>query len=60
MENITIELLNDLKNPDCSLADYLTEHKNIFVNEDIESFWKQAIQRKNLSKTHPFAGICLV
>ena len=40
MKNLTIELLNDLKNPDCSLADYLTEHKNIFVNEDIESFWK--------------------
>lgn len=52
MEKITIELLNDLKNPDCSLAEYLTEHKNIFVNEDVESFWRKIIQSKNLSKTH--------
>ena len=47
----TTELLNELKAPKCSLDKYLSIHNNIFVNEDIKSFWAHIIKTKNISKS---------
>lgn len=46
------KLLSDLRNPDCSLIDYLDEYSNIFVEGGIELFWRNIINNKGLSKSH--------
>lgn len=46
------ELLDELKESACSLDRYLPTHKNIFINEDISSFWNRIINNKNFSKSN--------
>lgn len=52
MDKSTIELLKDLKKPDCSLTDYLSNNQDVFINENIEVFWNNIIKNKNLSKSY--------
>ncbi len=52
MEKRAFELLKDLQKHDCSLSDYLSKNKDIFINEDIDSFWKEMIKRKKASKSY--------
>ncbi len=45
------ELINELKNPKCSLDDYFSLHNDIFINEDIKSFWESILKNNNFSKS---------
>ena len=51
MTKVTSELLNDLKDKECSLDNFLIENKNNFINEDVKSFWSNVIKTKNISKS---------
>ena len=44
MAKTTTELLKELKRQSCSLPDYLSNHKDSFVNEDIKKFWPSVMQ----------------
>lgn len=48
----TTELLRELKRQSCSLPDYLADHKEAFIVEDIKAFWEQIIEKKNYSKSN--------
>lgn len=52
MAKTTTELLKELKRQSCSLPDYLSNHKDTFVNEDIKDFWENIIESKNYSKSN--------
>ncbi len=52
MAKTTTELLKELKRQSCSLPDYLSNHKDTFVNEDIKAFWENIIESKNYSKSN--------
>ncbi len=52
MAKTTTELLRELKRQSCSLPDYLSNHKDTFVNEDIKAFWENIIESKNYSKSN--------
>lgn len=52
MAKTTTELLRELKRQSCSLPDYLSNHKETFVIEDIKSFWEEIIAKKNYSKSN--------
>ena len=50
MAKTTTELLKELKRQSCSLPDYLSNHKDTFVNEDIKAFWENIIESKKDNK----------
>lgn len=52
MAKTTTELLRELKRQSCSLPDYLSNHKENFVVEDIKDFWEEIITKKNYSKSN--------
>lgn len=52
MAKTTTELLRELKRQSCSLPDYLSNHKDTFVVEDIKDFWEELITKKNYSKSN--------
>lgn len=52
MAKTTTELLRELKRQSCSLPDYLSNHKETFMIEDIKSFWEEIIAKKNYSKSN--------
>lgn len=52
MPKTTTELLRELKRQSCSLPDYLSNHKETFVVEDIKAFWEQLIKEKKYSKSN--------
>lgn len=52
MAKTTTELLRELRRNSVSLPDYLTNHKDTFVNEDIKTFWENIIKSKNYSKSN--------
>lgn len=52
MAKTTTELLRELKRQSCSLPDYLSNHKETFVVEDIKTFWDELIAKKNYSKSN--------
>lgn len=52
MAKTTTELLRELKRQSCSLPDYLANHKETFVVEDIKAFWEQLIKEKKYSKSN--------
>lgn len=52
MAKTTTELLRELKRQSCSLPDYLLNHKETFVVEDIKAFWEQLIKEKKYSKSN--------
>ena len=52
MAKSTTELLRELKRNSCSLPDYLSNHQDTFVNEDIKAFWESMIDGKNYSKSN--------
>lgn len=52
MAKTTTELLKELKRQSCSLPDYLSNHSDTFVNEDVKEFWEGIIEAKNYSKSN--------
>lgn len=52
MAKTTTELLRELKRQSCSLPDYLSNHQETFVVEDIKTFWDELIAKKNYSKSN--------
>mgnify|MGYP003289936150 CR=1 FL=1 len=52
MAKTTTELLRELKRQSCSLPDYLSNHKETFVVEDIKAFWEEIINKKGYSKSN--------
>ncbi len=52
MAKTTTELLKELKRQSCSLPDYLSNHKETFIVEDIKDFWEDIINKKNYSKSN--------
>lgn len=52
MTKTTTELLRELKRQSCSLPDYLADHEEAFIVEDIKAFWEQIIEEKNYSKSN--------
>lgn len=52
MPKTTTELLRELKRQSCSLPDYLSNHKETFVVEDIKAFWEEIINKKGYSKSN--------
>ena len=52
MPKTTTELLRELKRQSCSLPDYLSNHKETFVVEDVKAFWEEIINKKGYSKSN--------
>ncbi len=52
MAKTTTELLRELKRNSCSLPDYLANHQDTFVNEDVKAFWENIIESRNYSKSN--------
>lgn len=52
MPKTTTELLRELKRRSCSLPEYLSNHQENFVDEDINAFWENLIKQKQYSKSN--------
>lgn len=52
MRKSTDDLLDELKNKDCNIDNYLSKNPDSFVFDNINEFWENAISRSGLSKSN--------
>lgn len=52
MKKSTDDLLKALENKKCKIDDFINENSESFVNDDINEFWKAAINKSGLSKSN--------
>lgn len=52
MPKSTTDLLNELQDDSCSLSDYIQNHSDSFIDEDIQSFWEELIFQSGYSKSN--------
>lgn len=52
MKKNTTDLIDELKNKNCDIIDYLSSNNDSFVNVDIKGFWTDKIIKSGLSKSN--------
>lgn len=52
MKKNTTDLINELRDENCDITDYLSSNNTCFVNIDIKEFWSEKITKSGLSKSN--------